>query len=336
MPLPLIPFLAAVGVAGVTAYTGKKGYEIYSDTKETGKYRNESEEIYNRAAQSLNTSQEDTQKFFEILGNMQAKIVRGTLKRHRHLMKKLEICDIPEFQGFFDKEILSISSATEDSIIGMTTTINDVPIDKVNEMMVRFGAFGYDGLLIGISAMNVGTLNSVSKKSATKTATWFGVGMTSGFVIGGWVASPLLLTFANVIASNSEKTKEDAKAYYASVKSLAESMEIEGQTWKSIANLAAEKMASLEENDSLLHDKIAIVDFIIRQKGVKLETWAQNELAECKAMLELAQSIVHDIGTPIMHDTDTLTLRLQEQQRKSKQIIEEINFKWGEKQTESK
>lgn len=277
MPLPLIPFLTAVGVAGAAIYTRKK----YSDTKEAGKYHSETEEVYDVAAKSLDANQKTTQRLFEILGNMQAKIVRGNLKRYRYLMKKLEIGDTSEFQKLFSKEILSSLNVIEDSIVNMTTTLNVLSIDKVDETMIRFGIFGYDGLLMGASMVNPGSFSNLNKKSTAKTAetaAWFRLKNDDDFVVEDLEDLPILDKFMRILASDKENKR--VKAYYASVVSLTESMGLEEQIWKSIANLAAEKMVSLEENNSLLHDKIAIVDFVIRQKGANLETWEQNELAE--------------------------------------------------------
>lgn len=67
-----------------------------------------------------------------------------------------------------------------------------------------------------------------------------------------------------------------------------------------------------------LVQKIGIVDFILQQKGANVAKWEHNEQIECKTMMQLAETLVNTINAPLMHDEDTLTLQIQDHQRKCK------------------
>ncbi|MDE7317854.1 MAG: hypothetical protein K2N12_09035 [Helicobacter sp.] len=339
MPLPLIPLVAAIGAGAAAIYSGKKGYDAYSDNKEAGKYRDESSELYNAAAQSLNEYQKDVQNLFEELGRMQAKIVHNNLGRYEELVAKLEISDSVELQEVLGREAIEDLQAIKDSIVNLTTTLGGLAASSLAGAMAGFGAFGAAGLFATAgTGTAIVSLHGIAATNATLaffgggTLAAGGLGMAGGmWVLGGIVAAPALAIFSAVLASDFEKRKEDAKSYYLSIKVLSETMEAEALTWKAIGNRATEKIKSLEINDVLLAQKIGIINFILQQKGANVAQWEKNEQIECKTMMQLAETIVNTINAPLMHDEDNLTLRIQEHQRKCKNLIDEINVRWGGK-----
>lgn len=339
MPLPLIPLVAAIGAGAAAIYSGKKGYDTYSDTKEASKYREDSDEFYNAAAGSLNAAQEEAQNLFIEIGKIQAKIVQNNLKKYEELVDKLEINDNLALDEILGKESLQSLREIKDSIVNLTTTLGGLAASSLAGAMAGFGAFGAAGLFA--SASTGTAIASLSGVAATNATLAFfgggslaagGLGMAGGtWVLGGIVAAPALAIFATVLAGSAEKKKEDAKSYYLTIKALVEAMESEALTWRAIANRAKEKIQSLEQNDAFLGQKIGIINFILQQEGANVATWEKNEQVECKTMMQLAETLVNTINAPLMHDEDSLTLRIQEHQRKCKNLIEEINVRWGGK-----
>lgn len=168
MPLPLIPLVAAIGAGAAAVYSGKKGYDAYSDSKEAGKYRDESAELYNAAAQSLNEYQKDVQNLFEELGRMQARIVHNNLKRYEELVAKLEINDSVELQEILGKETLKDLHKVKDSIMNLTTTLGGIAAGSLAGAMAGFGAFGAAGLFASASTGTaIASLSGVAATNAT-------------------------------------------------------------------------------------------------------------------------------------------------------------------------
>ncbi|MDE7256045.1 MAG: hypothetical protein K2N54_07725, partial [Helicobacter sp.] len=270
MPLPLIPLVAAIGAGAAAIYSGKKGYDAYNDNKEAGKYRDESSELYNAAAQSLNEYQKDVQNLFEELGRMQAKIVHNNLGRYEELVAKLEINDNVELQEVLGKESLQSLREIKDSIVNLTTTLGGLAASSLAGAMAGFGAFGAAGLFATAgTGTAIASLHGIAATNATLaffgggTLAAGGLGIAGGmWVLGGIVAAPALAIFSAVLASDFEKKKEDAKSYYLTIKALSETMEAEALTWKAIGNRATEKIKSIETNDVFLGLKIGIINFI--------------------------------------------------------------------------
>ncbi|MBD5167997.1 MAG: hypothetical protein HDT11_03780 [Helicobacter sp.] len=339
MPLPLIPLVAAIGAGAAAIYSGKKGYDTYSDTQEASKYREDSDELYNAAAGSLNAAQEEAQNLFIEIGKIQARIVQNNLNKYGELVEKLELNDNVALDEILGKESLRGLREIKDSIVNLTTTLGGLAASSLAGAMAGFGAFGAAGLFA--SASTGTAIASLSGVAATNATLAFfgggslaagGLGMAGGmWVLGGIVAAPALAIFATVLAGSAEKKKEDAKSYYLTIKALVEAMESEALTWRAVANRAKEKIQSLEQNDAFLGQKIGIVDFILQQKGANIARWEKNEQIECKTMMQLAETLVNTINAPLMYDEDSLTLRIQDHQRKCKNLIEEINVRWGGK-----
>lgn len=96
-------------------------------------------------------------------------------------------------------------------------------------------------------------------------------------------------------------------------------------------NKINEKAKTLQETDVFLKSQIDKVFTSFTQKGNSVSKWETKEQENLKSMMQLAETIVNTINAPLMNDKDPLTQKIMAHQEKCKELIEEINAKWGEK-----
>ena len=334
MPIPFIIGAIAVGAA---AYGAKKGVDAYKDTKEAQEWHEYAQHEYKQAEKELNTERESAQKGFEELGRLQSGIVSSTLKEYQEIIDKLDIQGVKSFQDAIRCEEFNLAK-TRDSIVSLQTALTGVVGGIAGGVAAGFGAFGGAGLL---ATASTGTAISTLSGAAATNATlaWFGGGSLAagGFgiaggtlVLGTIVAAPVILVAGTIFAASAEKKKYDAKAYVDSIRVLRRAMNAESMSWQHMTNRVIEKIRSLKNIDKELGDLIKDVSDFMSKKGFAVSQWAENEQMTLRTMMQVAETLVVTINSPLMNDEDKLTIELKQHQEKCQQLMEEINRKWGE------
>lgn len=337
MPLPLIPIAVAGGTILAAILGTLNGKEAYDNYKESGKLVNQATESYNEAEKRLKYAQTNATSEFNKLGYLQKSIIENSLERYKNLVDALKIKDSKEFQDIIGEKSLENIATIEQVIVDLKSALSGIVAGGVAGSMAGFGAVGGVGLFA-----TAGTGTAISTLSGpvaiNATLAWLGggtlasggLGMAGGmWVLGGIVAAPLVAVTSFVIAKFSEGKLNDARAYSDSFKALREAVESERLSWTEMINKIKLKEESLQKTDIDFKNIIDKVFTASVQKGVEVSKWDAQEQESCKQMINFAETIANTINDPLMNDKDPLTQMIMAHQAKSKELIEEINAKWG-------
>ncbi|TLD99319.1 hypothetical protein [Helicobacter trogontum] len=337
MPLPLIPALLGGGALVATLFGAKKGYDAYQDTQEASRYGKRSKDLYDDAESELNNARERSQEHFETLGQLQASIVKNELMRYADIIDKLDVKGNVDFENLAGKETLGKLAEIRQSIISLETMLGAVVGSVATGTLAGFGAFGAAGLLA--SASTGTAISALSGVAATNaTLAWFGggslaaggLGMAGGsFVLGGIVAAPIIAVAASVFAASAEKKKYDAASYYHSIKAFCEAMKSEALAYTEILTKSKEKTRTLRRKRLEIQGCLEELEDVIEDKGYIVSTWDNEEQFILKTLMQVAETIVAVINAPVMNDDDLLTKQLMEHHDKCKELMDEIQRKWG-------
>lgn len=360
MPLPLIPVLLGGAALATAAFGAKKGYDAYEDTKTADYWHNRAKEMYSETESDLNEAKKAAQESFEYLGKLQADIVENELVRYADIIDKLDVKNNVDFTSIVGKETMDKLVGVRQSIVTLETTLGAVAGSAAAGALAGFGAFGGAGLLASASTGTaISTLSGVAATNATLA--WFGggslaaggLGMAGGtLVLGGIVIAPVIAVAASVFAASAEKKKYDAYAYYDSVEALCEAMKGEALTYKEILAKSLEKIRILGTNRQELQKLLTEVESIMRSKGIgtflgkikkffhkigiikqdstAVRNWSETEQTTLKTLMQLAEVVVTTINAPIMNDEDELTMQLISHQEQCRELMSEIQERWGE------
>lgn len=334
MPLPLL----IAGAVAAAAWGAKKGYDAYQDTQEAEGYHSRAKNLYEKGESDLNSARNRLEKSFETLGKLQANIVDNELKQYAELIDKLEVENDIDLENIIGKDTMGKLVEVRDCIVSLETTLGAVVGSAAAGAVAGFGAFGGAGLL---ACASTGTaISSLSGVAATNaTLAWFGggslaaggLGMAGGtLVLGGIVAGPVLAVMGSVFAAKAEEKKYDAEAYYDSIKALCESMEAEALTHKEIFVKSVEKIEILNTYRGEMLKMLISTENIMHDNGTSVSSWNEREQSDLKALMQLAEVTVTTINAPIMNDEDELTKQLKEHQEKCKELMDDIQRKWGD------
>ncbi|ANV97457.1 hypothetical protein BBW65_00885 [Helicobacter enhydrae] len=337
MPLPLIPVLLGGAALATAAFGVKKGYDAYSDVKEAEELHEEVKGLYEKAEAKLNGSRKKAEKDFEALGEEQSKSINGSLRQYAEIIDKLNVKNDVDLSQVLGEKGFNMLENTKHSIIDLQSAIGGVVGGAVAGSMAGFGAFG--GVTLLASASTGTAISTLGGAAATNaTLAWFGggslatggLGMAVGtYVLGSIVAAPVLAVAASVFAASAEKNKYDAQSYYDSVKVLCEVMQAEALVWEAVINKTLEKKVAITELDAKLWREVHIVSMFMEERGIEASKWTESEQKHLLNMVQQAETLVKTINAPIMNDTDSDTQALKSHQKRCKELMDEIQRKWG-------
>lgn len=319
-------------------YLGNIIYDWLNNREKTKQYRNEAETNLNQAFSSFEATNQKLQNTLEELGRLQTHIIQNSLKEYEKLVEKLGDINDLDLQGMSETEMMDLKNFDK-SIVAINEIIVGLVASGASGAMAGFGAFGAAGMF---ATASTGTsISTLSGAAATKaTLAWFGggsiasggLGMAGGiWVLGGIAAIPAVATLIMILDKNAESAKYKALAQWCSTKALIEEMKAEILVKQQVINKAQEKMKALLKSSDLLMKQTSIVEYISKTQGNSVSKWETKEQENLTIMKGFAETIVNIINAPLMNDEDPLTQKIMTHQAKSKELIEEINAKWGEK-----
>ena len=339
MPLPLIPILLGAAALGAAGYGAKKGYDGVQDSNRATEYYDEGKSTYKRADTNLKTKRDNAQEAFRDLGRLQVHIINTSFVRFEEFNDELDLNNQVSIGKVLDSGSLDKLRKVRQELLNISTAVGGLLAAGGSGALAGFGAFGGAGLL---ATASTGTaISSLSGVAATNaTLAWFGggslaagrLGMAGGtMVIGGVVAAPIIAVAGAIFAASAEKKKYDAMAFRDSINEVAESMRAEGSAWDEILNASKEKIKNLRELDSDFEITLDTVGASVQRNGKKINTWPSAEQEVVKYMIQTALTIQNTINNPIMSDNDSDTKRIMSLQNKHKDLMSEINRRWGSK-----
>ena len=193
-----------------------------------------------------------------------------------------------------------------------------------------------------LASASTGTaISALSGVAATNaTLAWLGggslaaggLGMAGGTaVLGGIVAAPIIAVAALVWAKSAESNKYDAMSYHSAVEAICESINAEKLLWVQIDNRANESKVALSKIDKSFGEAMYLVENIYKSKGDDVAKWSKDEQESVKNMIQLAEATQTIINTPILFDDDPITKDIIKHQKKTKELMDELQAKFGEK-----
>lgn len=107
-------------------------------------------------------------------------------------------------------------------------------------------------------------------------------------------------------------------------------MEAEALTNKEIFFKSVEKITILNTYRGEMCKMLISTENIMHDNGTSVSSWNEREQRELKTLMQLAEVTVTTINAPIMNDENELTKQLKEHQEKCKELMDDIQRKWGD------
>lgn len=122
-------------------------------------------------------------------------------------------------------------------------------------------------------------------------------------------------------------------SYYSAVSVVCEHLKAEELLWVQIADRAKETERTLIKINEDLGKAVDIVEEIAIKKGfTNVGTrWNDDEKKSIEAMSQLAVLAHEIIKSPLLFDDDKTTQDIIKQQKKVKELMDEIQSKFGDK-----
>ena len=355
MALPLIPVAAGVVAAGAALFGAKKGYDAYQDTKDAEYWHEIAKEEYELSEHNLLERKDEAQKSFAELGEIKKSVIKGTFPRYFKLIDELKLeaqKDLGEVLKDFDMTKLK---EARQSITDLQTALGGIAAGGVAGAMAGFGAYGAVGLLATASTGTaIGTLSGAAAVNATLA--WLGggslaaggLGVAGGTaVLGGIVAAPVIAVAALVWAKSAESKKYDAMSYHSVVSVICESLKAEELLWVQIANNTKRQKNDLVTINTEFAEAMCLVENIIKNKNANvsklgklvnritnssntdISKWDKDEQESVKDMIQLAETTQTIINAPILFDDDPITKDIIKHQKKTKELMDELQAKFS-------
>lgn len=339
MALPLIPALAALAAAGSAAFAAKKGYDTYQDTKEAKYWHEIAKEEYESSERTYKRCKGMAEEVFAEFGRLKKSVIEETFPRYFRLLDKLNLSKQNDLGEVFQGLDLKALQESRQKITDLEATLGGIVGGGVAGAMAGFGAYGAVGLLASASTGTaIGTLSGVAATNATLA--WLGggslaaggLGVAGGTaVLGSIVAAPVIAVATLVWAKCAESNKYDAMSYHSAVKAICECIDAEKMLWVQIDNRADESKVALSKIDKSFGEAMYLVENIYKSKGDDVAKWSKDEQESVKDMIQLAEATQTIINAPILFDDDPITKDIIKHQKKTKELMDELQAQFGEK-----
>lgn len=334
MALPLIPVAAGIVAAGAALFGAKKGYDAYQDTQDAKYWHEIAKEEYESSEHNLLKRKDEAQKVFAELGEIKKSVIEGTFPRYFKLIDELKLeaqKDLGEVLKDFD---MTKFKEARQSITDLQTALGGIIGGGVAGAMAGFGAYGAVGLLATASTGTaIGTLSGVAATNATLA--WLGggslaaggLGVAGGTaVLGGIVAAPVIAVAALVWAQSAESKKYDAMSYHSAVSVICESLKAENTKFGEAIYLVENIIKSKNANVSKLRK---LINVITNRKNIDISKWDEFKQESVKNIIQLAETTQTIINAPILFDDDPITKDIISHQKKTKELMDELQAKFS-------
>ena len=338
MALPLIPIGIGILAGGSTIFGAKKAYDAYQDTKSAEHWHERAKIEYESSERSLRKHKGEAERNFAELGEHKKLVIEETFPRYLKLIDKLKLekqKDLGEFLKDFD---LTKFKEARQNLIDLQTALGGLVGGGLAGAMAGFGAYGAVGLLATASTGTaISSLGGIAATNATLA--WLGGGSlaTGGLgvaggtaVLGGIIAAPVIAVTALIWAKSAESKKYDAMSYHTAVEAICAKMGVEKVLWMDIADRAKETQISLRKIEQSFGEAMCLVENIIKNKGIEIAEWSEDEQENTKNMIQLAEATQAIINAPILFDDDPITKKIIATQKEAKKLMDELQSKFGE------
>lgn len=251
MPLPIILWGAAAGLAATGLVKGAGAVSMLNEAKEIGE---RAERRHRRKKRELEEAREETNARFEALGQLKKDIFLNQIQHVITTLRKLKDAG-SKLQGFESTFTIEEVKRLEKMVALSLELDSGMVSGAVGGALAGMGAYGSVGLL---ATASTGTaIGSLSGAAATNaTLAWLGGGSlaTGGFgmaggmlALGGIVAGPALAIGGFMLASKAEEAMTQAREYRAEVDEAVEKMELIEEGLKGLQANADEMSHALTE-----------------------------------------------------------------------------------------
>lgn len=293
-----LPLLAVVGLG---LFGAKKAYDAHQDNKEAERLHYKAKSVFETANAALESSRNSAHLKFEELGAVKSKVIETTLNQYATLVDKADVHDT-----IIQSNVIAHVGDVRNSITKIRKTLSN-NIKALDESQ---------SLPVGVS------------------------------IIGGIIAAPIILVAEILFGNAAEKRKYDAQAYYNTVRSAAECIKNEANLWNHAKNRTTEMIETIITLDIELKELIAEVLSIVKRnsnffmrlfglwnrkgsRGYEVSRWSKDEQIRLQALMQSAETLTNIINSPILSPNDSTTKKIIALQRECKDLMDEIQKRWG-------
>ena len=327
MPLPLIPFLIAVGTSAVGIGKSVKAAVDKNTANKTNKKANE---IVNQAKNRINVAREKSGSSIKALGRKKLDVSSYSINRFVNTFGKLKNVDFRQSVGLNELSKFQIDSQSLSELKELgsfaTSIINGLGGGALGGALTAFGAYSAAGTFAAASTGTaIASLNGVAATNATlaffgggSLATG-GAGIAGGtMVLGGLVAGPALAIMGLIVGSKASKAKDEAYSNLAQARKYSEEMDAAVDLCRAIAKRADMFRELLSKLERYFDMSIKQMQEAIVEHGNDFRSFSQQQKESVAASASLAKAIKSVIDTPILTKDGNLTSQ-------SENILKEMN-----------
>ena len=316
MPLPLL--LAAPALISAAAAGIKKTVDATEKFQETKRIRERAATDHETAVRATSRQRYATSLRLRKLGKIKFEIYDNELRRFVEAFRQIKHADLSEW----DDEAVELTGETLD--LGDLRSIDFSAVDGLKTVAVAGGAGAAAGMIsfgaVGsFAAASTGTaIGTLSGAAATNaTLAWLGGGTLAAggggiaagtMVLGGIVASPLLLVTGFALDAKGKQALADAKADEAKAAAAIAEMAAVRDVTKAIGVRAKDMAAVLARLRELF---LPLVDGVEAQveRDDDYQRFAPDEREQLMLATAVALTLRNMIDTPLLTDNGTLTRR---------------------------
>lgn len=278
MPLPFVLWGAAAALAATGVFKGVEAKNNFEKAKEIGR---DAERKYEKSAEKLNLSRENTQAQLKDLGALKVSAFTNQIKHLVNVIKKGK----SKISGFNEEITEEQLNEYEKMVLNSLSIEKGIGTGAASGALAAMGAYGAVGTLA--TASTGAAISGLSGVAATNaTLAWLGggalsaggFGMAGGMIaLGGIVLGPALAVGGFMMAGKAEEALSKAYEYEAEVATAIEEMKTAEAMLKAIRTNISEMtfvINQLMEKFDLvkvenINDEVAFSRMLTLGKGLK-------------------------------------------------------------------
>jgi hypothetical protein len=307
MPFPVlvaVPMLIATGAAGV-----KKGFDGVSRLRESKEIRSDAAEDYAKAQETTERQRELTSTRLNDLGETKFRLYDTDLRRFVEAFQRIKSVDLSEWH----ESPPNIAGAKLD--LGEIRRVDFGAIDAMKTGAIASGAGAAAGMIAfgavgSFAAASTGTaIGSLSGVASTNaTLAWLGGGTlaSGGFgvaggtvMLGGIVASPLLLVTGVALNAKGQNEVEKARTDAAKVKAATAELATLREVMKVVAYRARRLNDLLVRLGALFVPSVSWLEGLVARED-DYQSYSEEDRGRLMRATAMALTLRHIIDAPLL------------------------------------
>ncbi len=316
MPIPLLFIGLAVATGGVGIGKGVKGG---IDTAKADSINKASNELVQRATDTLNRQREACGKALRVLGEEKMFVLNSSITGFLNAFSQIKNVDFTDSEGLEELRKFHIDekefSELKDMANFALNVAGGVLAGGASGALVALGAYSAaQALAVASTGTAIATLSGAAATNATLA--FFGggaiaaggLGMAGGAaVLGGLVAGPALLVLGFVLDSAASKKMEQALTNKAEAERIAEELKTGSMQCEAIRRRTYMFYNLLARLDARFLPLIYKMEDILKNEGYDYRLYSNDSKKAVASCASIAMTIKAILDTPLLTDDGLLT-----------------------------